>query len=535
MATPTIRPDHVAAYIRWSTDDQATGTTLDVQRDACAHFIKSQGWEITDDFLYIDDGHSGGTLDRPAMRRLRTAVRNGQVDCVVVMKIDRLTRNIVDAVNLVLKEWNGRCHLKSVLEPIDTTTDLGRMIFGILAMFADFERSTIRERTLAGKVRRIRDGQQMHGRPAYGYANDPERKGRWLEDPAEAPVVRRIFNLAADGMGLNQITRLLNDEGIPTKRGKQWHSAQVGSLLHNQTYVGRIVFGRTSMTAVEEADGRPAPDSFSGKSRDPKTRRVTNASPRVDVATEAAPAIIGQEVFDKAQVQIARNRTHRLQAGSRGLGSPHLLIGIARCPCGTPVVHTSRSGKSKHAFQEYYVCGNRAAGLCRQGGYVPAKQADAIVEQMFLSLFGVRQMRQEWFVRNTGSLNDDCAMLSAAQDQVARDLARLTEEDERLLRAARAGKVDLADLADLRRSLRTDRASMEERLRTIRLRLDESMLRQRAFQSTLESLDIVEQWSGLAVWQKRQAIRLVLDDRITLARRGPNQEIIVEIPWTMGG
>ncbi|HWI52739.1 MAG TPA: recombinase family protein, partial [Symbiobacteriaceae bacterium] len=83
-----IRPDHVAIYIRWSTEDQGEGTTLDVQMDGCKACLGIQGWQFTSDLVFIDDGYSGGSLDRPALTRLRRLVSRGGIDCVVVYKLD---------------------------------------------------------------------------------------------------------------------------------------------------------------------------------------------------------------------------------------------------------------------------------------------------------------------------------------------------------------------------------------------------------------------------------------------------------------
>jgi site-specific DNA recombinase len=114
-----IRGDRVGIYIRWSTEDQGEGTTLAVQREACQSYIHSQGWTPSDALTFVDDGISGGTVDRPALTRLRAAVRAGEVDCVVVYKLDRLSRSVVDMVKLVLEEWDGHCYLKSAREPLE--------------------------------------------------------------------------------------------------------------------------------------------------------------------------------------------------------------------------------------------------------------------------------------------------------------------------------------------------------------------------------------------------------------------------------
>ncbi|HWI53053.1 MAG TPA: recombinase family protein, partial [Symbiobacteriaceae bacterium] len=159
----------VAIYIRWSTEDQGEGTTLDVQMEACQAFILSQGWSVAPERIYIDDGISGGTLERPALSRLRSAISQGFVDCVVVYKLDRLSRSVVDMVRLVLDEWEGHCCIKSAREPIDTLTQTGRLFFYQLMSFAEWERSVIRERTFAGKLRRAQEGKNPGITAAYGY------------------------------------------------------------------------------------------------------------------------------------------------------------------------------------------------------------------------------------------------------------------------------------------------------------------------------------------------------------------------------
>jgi len=520
-----IRPDRVAAYVRWSTDDQATGTTLDVQRDGCTHYVQSQGWRWRDDLLFVDDGHSGGTLDRPAVQRLRAAVRRGEVDCVVVYKIDRLSRNIVDATQLVLREWRGTCHLKSVLEPIDTTTDMGRMIFGILAMFADFERSAIRERTQGGKVRRIRDGQQMHGRPAFGYAPHPREKGRWVENPEQAPVVRRMFRLVADGMSANQIVRLFNAEGTPTPTGRHWSLPSVLHVLHNRTYAGVVEYGRTSLV-------RPETGGESGEA--PRQWRVRHDEPRVRTETRAVPVLVPPEVFDGVQSVLAQNRARLYEVGGRAMASPHLLVGITQCACGTPLVHKS-AGPSHPRRARYYLCPGHRAGTCTAHGSIPAREAEDLVQQAFLALFGIREVGRERLMRGIAAADDDQTALAATLEMVRRDLRRLDEEAQRVLRAARTGEIPFSALGDLRESILRDRADAESRLRGVEERREGAASRVRAFRATLDSLEPMALWESLEVWRRRQMLRMCLDGRITMTKAPGQDGITISAPWTAAG
>jgi DNA invertase Pin-like site-specific DNA recombinase len=479
--------ERVAVYIRWSTEDQAAGTTLAVQREACRHFVLSQGWAWRDDLCFVDDGWSGGNLARPGMARLRNLVARGEVSCVVVYKIDRLSRNLVDAVQLVLREWDGRCHLKSVREPIDTTTDLGRMIFGILAMFADFERTAIRDRTQAGKIQRIRGGEQMHARPAFGYAADPAARGRWVAAADEAAVVRAAFELAAAGVPAGAIVRRLNAAGLRTRRGREWSLRSLLWILHNRTYVGEVVYGRTSLRADE--DGRRV--------------RVVNAAPAVDGPTRAAPALVSRRVFEAAQVAIAAHRTGASGAGRRAGASPHLLTGLARCVCGAAMVHKAGGAGG------YYICARTRRGTCGERGHVPAAAAEVAVGWCLVQRLGAARV---------------------AEAEVAEALAPLRAE-RRAVAAALAGtRRALGKAAGGAASEVVPHAP--EQKDELRRRLAEIDLRLAAAPRELARLDAAAVWAALSAVQRREVLRVALAGPVVLRRqRGGPIEMALE--WTL--
>lgn len=522
-----VRPDHIAIYIRWSTEDQATGTTLDVQTDRCTAYVRSQGWQVSSDLIFVDDGYSGGTLDRPAMTRLRQRVREGDVDCVVVMKTDRLSRNIVDAVNLVLREWDGRCYFKSALEPIDTTTELGRMIFGILAMFADFERSTISERTQTGKLRRIAEGKQMHARPAFGYMRHPSDKGRWVENPEESPIVRRMFDMAASGLSAHQIGRALNGEGIRTRQGRMWSLRSVLWVLHNRTYIGEVVYGRT--TFHRQRPGEPD-DPLSPPT--PRSKRVLNDVPKVAAATDAVTPLVGRKTWERVQALIDGHRWARESAGgSRALGSEHLLVGIAKCSCGYGLVYKETANGSKTARHGYYICARARLGSCRETGYIPSAAVEAMIEAQFLALFGIPDVRQERLRPHFDQVNGQREALSAALATAQRKERQYADEEQRILRAARSGEIDLQLVSDMRSSLRRDREMLAAETSQIKGQLDGLSLKERGLLATLEALDSLEQWKTLPIWQKRQLLRLVMADKLTITKPRGRNEIKVETAW----
>lgn len=535
-----IRPDHVAIYIRWSTDDQATGTTLEVQREACEFYLKSQGWQVREDLIFVDDGYSGGSLDRPGIKKLRQRVKRGDVDCVVVLKIDRLSRNIVDAVELVLREWKDLCHLKSAREPIDTQTDLGRMIFGILAMFADYERAQIRDRTQGGKEKKIKSGEQMHASPAFGLMKHPAEKGKWIVHPDHGNQVRRMFQWACEGHSANQICRMLNAEGIPSPRGKQWSVRAVLWILKNRTYIGEAVYGQTSLQTLDEREAaalEPASNSTGTlAARQPRKKRVRiqHAVPKFQGKTGAVTPLVDPELFEAVQLRLKEKQRQRQSMGSRGISSPYLLVGIAQCSCGGALVHKVQMGKrNRERGVEYrhYICHKSRQGVCQENGHIPAPSAEAIIETQFLNLFGIRELRSDRFLPSLEAADLERSALAGTLAEAERDLKRLEEERFGLLRSARSGKVGLEDLRELLQSVDVDIQEKMAQIRAVQARVHDVESRLRVLHAALEALDATERWHSLQPWEKRQLIRMVITDRVRISKPKGNHPISVEIPW----
>ncbi len=306
----------VAVYIRWSTEEQGDGTTLEVQAEACRLFIQSQGWLFREDLVFVDDGCSGATLERPGLTRLRKAVAAGAVDCVVVYKLDRLSRSVLDTVTLVLQEWDGVCSVRSTREPIDTTSPTGSIFFYMLASYAEWERSIIRERTLSGKIKRAQQGKNPGFTAPYGYARGAE-PGQLVIDEAEAPVVRRIYREFIGGKGIHAVAAGLNESGIRPRRAGHWRGETIAKIIANPVYKGVLRYGCSSLATRAQR-------------RQAGRFRVFHA-PRYANVEGAVPAIVPPEEWERAQ-QVRSSRANT--RGYRALGADFLLTGIARCRCG---------------------------------------------------------------------------------------------------------------------------------------------------------------------------------------------------------
>ena len=242
-----------AIYARKSTEEGLAQpfNSLDAQRESAEAYILSQrhmGWTILER-RYEDGGYSGGNLERPALRALMEDIQSGQVDCVVVYKVDRLSRSLLDFARLMgIFEERG-VSLVSVTQQLNTTDSLGRLTLNILLSFAQFERELIAERTRDKMRAARRKGKWLGGRPILGY--DVDLAGGGLKINAEeAPRVRGIFEWMAVANSVAEVLGEISRRGWATKRwisrsgrqhpGRAFQESDLVRLVENVTYVGKL-------------------------------------------------------------------------------------------------------------------------------------------------------------------------------------------------------------------------------------------------------------------------------------------------------
>jgi len=247
----TVAKRRCAIYTRKSSEEglDQEYNSLEAQRDAALSFVASQrheGW-IALDGSYDDGGYSGGNMERPALKRLLTDIEAGQIDVIVVYKIDRLSRSLGDFARMVdLFDAKGVTFV-SVTQQFNTTTSMGRLTLNILLSFAQFEREVtgerIRDKIAASKAK----GMWMGGVPPLGY-DVKERK--LIANPAEAALVQDIFRRYAEHGSAARLVRELEIEGRTTKAwvnqsgqrraGKPMDQQYLFKLLRNRIYLGEI-------------------------------------------------------------------------------------------------------------------------------------------------------------------------------------------------------------------------------------------------------------------------------------------------------
>ncbi len=356
--SPAQAPSSVrcAVYTRKSTDEglDMDFNSLDAQREAGEAYIKSQagqGWVLLDD-RFDDGGFTGGNLDRPALKRLLAAVEAGRVDCIVIYKVDRLSRSLLDFTRLVELFDKHGVSLVSVTQPINTRDSAGRLMLNVLLSFAQFEREMVSDRTRDKMAASRRKGKWTGGRPVLGY--DVVDK-KLVVNEAEAEMVREIFALYLTMKSLSAVAEELNRRGwvVKTHEGKGgWRAGggpftknHVNHLLAHPIYTGRVRF-----------QGEIYPGEH--------------------------PPIVDEQTFQKVQDLMAKNaQTSGSQVKNR---YGFLLRGLVRCTaCNAPLI-PSASRKGTKVYR-YYVCSGAAKKghrTCPCPQVQAQKLEDIIVQQI---------------------------------------------------------------------------------------------------------------------------------------------------------
>jgi site-specific DNA recombinase len=344
-----------AIYTRKSTEEglDQDFNTLDAQREAAEAFIKSQaseGWTALPQY-YDDGGFSGGNIERPALKRLLADVEAGKVDCIVVYKVDRLSRSLLDFTRLMEVLDRNECSFVSVTQQFNTTHSMGRLTLNILLSFAQFEREIIAERTKDKMSAARRKGKHVGGGPVLGYDLDP-KGGRLLVNEPEAEMVREIFALYTEHPAMLATVTELNERGWQRKHwinrkgtesgGGTWDKGNLHRLLTNIIYTGRIKYENVIYPGEQAA-------------------------------------IVDLAVWEKTQALLHRNA----KEGGARVRESHgaLLRGLLYCPhCNHAMTHSWTKKPGGRCYR-YYVCVQaikKGYDSCPSGS-LPAGEIEAFV------------------------------------------------------------------------------------------------------------------------------------------------------------
>jgi site-specific DNA recombinase len=477
---PSIR---CAIYTRKSTEEglEQAFNTLDAQRDAAEAFINSQrheGWVALPQ-KYDDGGYTGANMDRPALKRLLADVESGVTNCVVVYKVDRLTRSLLDFTKIVeILDKRGATFV-SVTQQFNTTSSLGRLTLNILLSFAQFEREMISERTHDKMSAARRRGKWVGGNPVLGYDVVPQG-GALAVNQEEGKRVREIYALYIEFGSLIPVVEELDRRGWRMKEwttregrkagGKPIAKNNLYNLLTNMIYLGKVNYGGQVYEGEHDR-------------------------------------IVDDEVWNQVQSVLNRNGRH----GGRTVGNRHgaLLKGLVRCAtCDVGMIHTYV--KKKNRLYRYYVCvkaHQRGWAQCETRCVSAPALESAVLEQ----LRGVG--RNPAILRNVLQKIDehrrrDASAAMREKVDAEQELQNITQEIGGVVTMAGGKEFTtkrLAELQDRAGHVNTRLAELQPQLAAV----DAERANPTDVEAALHAFDPL--WEQLSTWEQERFIRTLVE------------------------
>lgn len=365
-----------AIYTRKSCEEglEQEFNSLDAQRASAENYIASQeheGW-VLDPAFYDDGGFSGGNLERPALQRLFQYIREDKIDCIIVYKIDRLTRSLLDFSKIIQLLDEHNVSFVSVTQSFNTSNSMGRLMLNVLLSFAQYERELTSERIKDKLEASCKRGMWMGGNIPLGY-DAKDRK--LLINEKEAKIVRILFQNFAETASITETARELNNLGFTTKtwisnngklhKGKRFNKSNVRRILNNHLYIGKVKH-RDKLF-----DGMHKP-------------------------------IIDDQTWQKTRELISTN--NKIQTPTSRVTTAPLLKGIMNCGiCGSKMTPTYTTKQGKR--YRYYICQGKLKGSCDSCpvGRISASETENLVTDQVLNFL----KKPEFIIHTINAKKDD--------------------------------------------------------------------------------------------------------------------------------
>jgi site-specific DNA recombinase len=488
VAAVATSPVRCAIYTRKSTDEglDRDFNSLDNQREAAENYVRSQrgeGWEILAD-RYDDGGFTGGNMDRPALQRLLADIEAGKVHRLVVYKIDRLSRSLLDFAKLADLLEKHEVSIVSVTQQLDTSTSMGRLTMNMLLSFAQFEREMVSDRTRDKMRAARRRGKWTGGMPPLGYDVTPEG-GRLVVNKDEAAQVQAIFDLYLEKRSLIAVVQELNRRGSRRKswrtkdgrwrEGKPWDIANLRRVFRDPTYAGLSKLGH--QTFPGEHDG-----------------------------------IIPKAVFAAAQESMNDNR----RTGGTALRNHHcaLLRGLLRCaPCDAAMIHTwARKGGRLYRYYSCSAAQKRGRDTCPTKS-VPAQAVEEFVVEKIRAIGSDPRLQRETFKQALAQVVAQRRALKAEEKRLRGEVLKVRAEVDRLVKAVAASDGQTAG------ALHDGLVVAQERLVGLETRLREVQVQTESLaRLTVDKADLGRAlasftpiWHVLHAQEKERVLRLLIE------------------------
>ena len=516
-----------AIYARVSSEQQREEHTIASQTASLIEFAKSHDLEVPKEWVFEDEGYSGAILERPGLERVRDLAAEGQIQVVLAYSPDRLSRKYAYQILLIEEFARNGVETVFVKSPQGDSPE-DQLLVQFQGMIAEYERAQILERSRRGKRHRAQAGEVsvLSGAP-YGYRyrrKTDEAPAAYVVEEAEARVVRRIYEMyTVEGLSIGEITRRLNNQGVPTRKAGRWERSVVWGVLRNPAYRGMACFGKTRISARTRVM-RP-------QRRRGVTMPGTTASherPRAEWTEIPVPALVTEESFARAQELLHQNKIR----SRRRTIAPSVVQGLVSCAkCGYALSRTSTQTSARKIH--YYKCigsdsWRKLGGpVCDNARFVRQELLDQIVWAEVIRLLQEPALIQQELDRRLAAARSSDPTKKREQS-LQRELTQVAKAIERLLNAYQEELLSIEQLRErmpgLRQRQQTIRAELQAIAdqaddRAVFLRLAETLT---AFLAHLRSAA-----ETLSVMERQRIVRLLVkevlvgEDTITIRHSIP--------------
>ena len=507
----------VAIYCRVSTIEQAEeGYSIDEQNVKIREYCEREGHEIYN--LYEDRGISGKNItNRPGIKQLLEDATKNKFDLVVVWKLNRISRKLLDILNIVDLLNKHNIAFRSLTESFETETPSGKLQLNIMGAIGEFERETISENIKLGMGAKARSGEWCGG-IVLGYdiveveSSGKKRKKTKLQiNEQEAMTVRRIFDLYSQGYGYKAVVNKVNKEGHKTKRNRAFAVSTIKEILQNPVYIGKIRYN------VRQDWSK-------------KRRNNINANPILSDGIHEP--IIDMETWNKVQVILKeRSKKH-----NKIYDSEFPLTGILRCPvCGAGMTISRSTAKRKDGtrrINEYYSCGNwknKGTAVCNSNS-IRVEVADEYVLNKIMELINDETILRKVVDNINKNKSTKLKPTLEQLEQINKEIEKLTDRKNKNIELFEDGILDKNELSTRVKAINNDIEKLKYREQELKQDLQLAEGEPIPFEIINEVMQrFKEVFLGMSTSQQRKQLIHLLVSKITINKEREIDSIEIQI------
>lgn len=507
----------VAIYCRVSTTEQAEeGYSIDEQNIKIREYCEREGHEIYN--LYEDRGISGKNItNRPGIKQLLQDATENKFDLVIVWKLNRISRKLLDILNIVELLNKHNIAFRSLTENFETETPSGKLQLNIMGAIGEFERETIAENVKMGLLARAKEG-RWNGGVVLGYDlvelnnEGKKRKNTVLKiNEKEANTVRRIFELYSQGHGYKAVVNRINKEGHKTKRNGEFAVSTVKEILQNPVYIGKIRYN------VRQDWSK-------------KRRNNINANPILSDGIHEP--IIDVETWNKVQVILKeRSKKH-----NKVYDCEFPLTGILKCPvCGAGMTINRSTAKRKDGtrrINEYYSCGNwknKGTAVCNSNS-IRVEVADEYVLNKIMDLINNESILRKVVDNINNNKSTKLKPILQQLEQINKEIEKLTDKKSKNIELFEDGILDKTELSARVKAINDDIEKLKYREQELKQDLQLAEGEPIPFEIINEVMQrFKEVFLGMSTSQQRKQLIHLLVSRITINKEREIDSIEIQI------